>query len=267
MSINNTIYLSKLDLDTYSYDDLQILAEFYNIKETDKSNLCWLLAIHIINTQKAHMIEDNKILKKSNKGGLMKNIFKPQQTIRRGIANIADLYNTNDNKCEWPTTSNMSIKTIEKCNIPMIPLKTIYYENKKIEIVKIPSGTKLFHGTKSPNFLPLNENDWIKGPQKMFWFATTFNHTRPHEPIKVLEITLKEDINLLFIRNISKELNISSGYEFYPLLLNILNKVQEENTNLIIDGYTGCNECEVGLLKKSLNKISYPIKETKVNWI
>ncbi len=195
------------------------------------------------------------------RGTMMRSLFKPPAIA--ATSGFADKYNI-DSECEWPT--RMGGFLVKDCQLPIKHLETVMIDDQEYDIVTVPIGTVLYHGTKEPNIKYESLNSWSK--RAVTWFATTFDHTMTLGPMKVHEFTIKNTLTLLFVRNMKRKYNISSGFSFVRPLVVIKQQIIEKTTGRIhIDGYIGCNECEIGIFHESLNKLNYPSTIKNVPYI
>jgi len=251
------VYYCKKDLETYGRKDLDDMAKYYDVSANNKNDLCWLLAINN--------------MKSSKKAKMFKGMYKPTRTTRGagagGLLN-ATKYNQSDDECRWPTRMGGFAKTVKDCNFNMKPLRKFRFGDREFEIAVIPAGTDLYHGTKDKDMNPTGPDEWYENNRKkMVWFASTLDHTMPLGPMKIFKTTNKEDLTVVFFRN-KGMLNIDISKDLRPMVAKIAQKLyQETDGKVFIDGYMGCNECEIGIFLPSLSKLVYPVSEEKVPYI
>ena len=252
------LLLCKQDLEKYSGKDLALLAKHRGVNADNKNDLCWLLSLDLIAKKRGTMITspESRVGKRVRTPSLRQSLFKP---VRATTSGFADKYNLDDSECKWPARIGGFL--VKDCQLPIVPLETVTIDKDdggdEYDIVTVPVGSSLYHGTKDPARKHESVDSWSKQP--VTWFATTLDHTMPLGPMKIHEFTTKEPLTLLFVRNMTKKYNISSGAVFIPMLISIGQQISEETKERIyIDGYVGCNECEIGILRKSLDKLNYP---------
>ena len=190
--------------------------------------------------------------------GLRQAMFKPSPS-KHGVATFAQKYNQQADECSWPTTSHMAPNSVKDCEFPVVPQGKMQYGEQIYELVTLPKGSEIYHGVKKKMEPPQGPGDWSQSKQPMTWFASTYLHTRPLEPTAVFKATVKEDMTLVYIHNLVTDLDVDAGFAFRPILLSMAEKIRvKSGGKLIIDGYVGCNECELGILRQALDKLDYP---------
>ena len=123
-------------------------------------------------------------------------------------------------------------------------------------LVSIPAGTALYHST---NIL---DNEWYQTdlPQNtekgLVWFTSTLSHALPLGRTHTLKYTTTQDLLMIFEQNLTRYGLGTRGYEYLHILHRIIRNLQAKGIQL--DGYLGCNECEIAILNKSVQKLSFP---------
>lgn len=224
--------------------------KIYNLKISDIINICKNNKIIYKNLKIYELIN---LLKNFNtkKSLMLKSMYKKNNVIGSGIGIKAEKLNKNPNECRWYTL-NIGDGKIKNCNF-----NYVIKDYKNFKITTIPTNTELYHTSKTPRSLPLEPKDWSN--KKLVWFTPSKAHLNIHLPEIIIKTKTKSKINLLFIQNLKLDLNINSGFNIFPKLIILCKKIKELY-NIEIDGYIGCNECEIGLFNTSLNKLFYPPK-------
>lgn len=202
------------------------------------------------------------------------------------------IFNKEAGECQWPTHG----KRAQACEFnfshrePITGLKL--KGGDKLEIVTIPAGTKIYHATSVVS----KEKEWFKNgfkmqspvkrfgallsiaeegrggagagagatPIKLFstikgsWFASTIDHAKNIKHTYMLEIELKEDLTLLFIQNIATSYPVKKGINLFALGNPYMKNIEVLKTKYSIDGYVGCNECEIFVKDTSYHKLGIP---------
>lgn len=187
--------------------------------------------------------------------------------MERKLLEIEDGEVFNPENCEYKTHI-AGIGGKKPCNFKMKklpkPIQTALEWCTKLKsiYVVIPTGTKMYRGTlvysKMKKLVP-----WI--PNKRFgWFTSTIEHQGNINYTQIDEYEVMEPLLCIFIPNLhSKGLR---GNEYYRNIIRasmtsetrceIVEKassmLQERDRNLNIDGYVGCDECEIGLTQPSI---------------
>ena len=182
----------------------------------------------------------------------------------------SERFNLTEEECKWPV--NILGKEILECSFPIEDKIDYEYKGNKISVVTLPAKTKIYHATM---IYPRGKS-WFKTQYPMdaqkglVWFASTDKHLGNINSTHHLEYTIKQPLRLVFEHNISKKYGkYIRGYEYIPYLYRIT-KFLEENKELI-DGYLGCNECEIGIynnsIKTKLNMIPKVVLEKDLKYI
>jgi len=163
--------------------------------------------------------------------------------------------NTNVGECKW-----MALSGVRECNFNF---ETVIERatSKNDDVVLLPQGTKLYNATQ------ILSNDWFRTryPSNTenggVWFTSTLDHAKNISYYThILEYTTKEDLILLYIHNLKKYGDVKTrGYEFVRKHYRDIFFHIQETTGYKIQGYIGCNECEIFIensqLPKTLEKI------------
>lgn len=238
------LLMHKKDLCTYSDRDLRILQDYYNVSANTRDDLCWILSL--------------KIAENSHKGTMLRALHKKGPIA--STSGFADMYNLKPEECRWPT--RMGGFLVKDCAFGTRPYETVRVKNPftntniTLDIVELPARSHLYTGTKNPARVYNSSSDW-PSTRGFVWFASTKDHTMPLGPVKIHTFVTNEPLLLLYVHNMTTELNISTGANFALALPKIRNEILK-GTGINIDGYLGCNECEFGLFNSSLDKLQYP---------
>ncbi len=154
-------------------------------------------------------------------------------------------YNQSKDECRWPTTKfGLPVKD---CNFILEAYKVVTLaDDFDVVLVKIPAGTKLYHAT----MIYEKGRHWFEtkppfnSERGMVWFTSTPEHTGPLNKTHILEYTVRSDLIMVFERNLEKHDGVR-GYEYTKILRNIKTKLMPNS--IFIDGYLGCNECEIAI--------------------
>lgn len=219
-----------------SLSNITLLNKYYDIPAVSRNDNIWLLVLAIMQERKSNMLRA---------------MYKPKSSAL-GVGELAKQYNINKDECNWPTRSGNF--DVQPCNMNIEHVDNVTIDNKVYNIVKVPYDTKIFHGTKIIGITPSSQS-WSN--KNMTWFATTLEHTMPLGPFVIYEFTIDKDLILLFEQNITNNLGYTSGQTFMIPFMKIAEKIFQKY-NIQLDGYIGCNECEIGLFKNSLGKLMYP---------
>lgn len=191
---------------------------------------------------------------------MLRQIYKKQRPVRllgRTQHNIDDHVNPLKRNCQWPTT--LMGTNIKECNFVLDFDDDIDVEISKTKfklvLVRIPRGTKIYHATisigqKTPWF-ELRQPSSSRG---VVWFASTYQHTGPIQKTHVLTYIVEEDLVMIFEYNLMDYGDDVRGFEYVNRLHMYIEKLKQKGK--YIDGYIGCNECEIGILNESITKIS-----------
>src|SRR3972149_718701 len=159
----------------------------------------------------------------------------------------SERYNQSLNECEWPIDLRES--KVKSCKFNFIMGPTFQYRKKTYQLVILPKETKLYHGTLVVKGQPIKLRE-------MIWLTSTLAHQGNFNSTHIFEFIVKEPLVLVFEPNLSLRYGSSvRGFEYKPILKAIQLYHQQEFKKSI-DGYIGCNECEIGLFVKSfLDKV------------
>lgn len=164
-------------------------------------------------------------------------------------------YNRNPEQCRWAITPFGD--KIKDCNFRYINPREVTIKTGDITeivvVVTLPVGTKLYHGT---GHIPGRTKWWEQGYPGgglLAWFTSTPEHQgvfrgRTH----ILEYITNTPLIMAFFQNIDRFERGIRGFEFIPTFIHIARKL--ELTGIIINGYIGCNECEIGIISTDVPK-------------
>jgi hypothetical protein len=157
---------------------------------------------------------------------------------------IHETMNPNATTCRWITRSGP-----KDCGMPNPDMID------GVEIVTLPVGTKLYHAT----LILGKERKWFEESiltdpeRRSMWFATTPDHAKQMNWTHVLEFTTKEQLRLLFIRNLFIHSQKTTGKTYLSSGKYKKNLATYRKHGL--DGYAGCNECEYMIFNSSFKKL------------
>ena len=177
-----------------------------------------------------------------------------------------DVYNQKNDECRWPTTKFG--EPVIDCNFVYEIYKIIEFNGRKengdgvLILVKIPKNSKIYHAA---TIYP-KEEEWFKksfpfnSEKGVVWFTSTPEHSGSLSKTHLLEYIVEEELVMIYEQNISKKYGRDiRGYEYSRGMLGHYIKMIKDH----IDGYIGCNECELGILNESCKKLSLPPKVYK----
>ncbi len=188
-------------------------------------------------------------------------------------------------ECQWYTDQVRNPKKIKDCGFSKFNITNPSEQSGSI--VTIPAGTVLYHATIS--FINKNNPEhWFTKtcPKKKFvWFTTTIDHSNYHNYNFLLAYVLKEPLRLRFIQKLNvlgneyvkklspKSIQLESISEKdeeeedfvdedneYDLMEEDEDEEDEEEQYFIneedeiLDGYIGCNECEIAIRSESIQR-------------
>lgn len=193
-------------------------------------------------------------------------IFKGKSFPKRGAAkqrgspisegtHRSEIYNMTNGECRWPYDVFGNVGT---CSFKP---SMVYDSGKGYSIYVLEKGTEIYHSTVAIGGAKWWENRYpFSSSEGGTWFTSTDKHaknftTKSH----VLKYTIVRDIYLIFIQNISKYTDVVglSGFEFVARHYAILKekaKLEWGATVPEIDGYLGCNECEIFIENDEIEK-------------
>lgn len=170
-------------------------------------------------------------------------------------------YNQVDDECCWPTSlgsakcvpcdfsdidmvqpSNRDELSIFGSKIDFDLLNEVLLKYQIILTI-IKQGTVLSHGTLSPS------KEWWKytvPKGDMVWFTTGKKHQKNIAKSHILKYIVKRPLLCFYERNIGKKYGVTNGHQYYQKIYPRL-KRDMQSSGIRIDGYVGCNECEIGL--------------------
>jgi len=131
---------------------------------------------------------------------------------------------------------------VKSCNFEMFGIVDPKAQNGTI--VTIPKNTVLYHATIS--FPKKGETHWFSKNcpnNEVNWFTPSLDHIDYHNYTHVLAYFTAEPIRVIFYQNIPERGNV-----FFPTLTQ-----SKEFQDKEIDGYIGCNECEIALMREAVN--------------
>lgn len=168
----------------------------------------------------------------------------------------AEKYNKKDGECEWPI--NLIGKIVKPCNfnIQLVEKIPIFNTKKSAQIIKLPAGTNLYHGTiisrkGKPWFIKKHPSDTNKGG---VWFTSTLEHQGNVNATYVLQYTTIRDMYGVFEQNLWNIGKGTTGNEYIPYF-NMLEQYIQKHYNINIEFYAGCNECEIYILNDSVKTV------------
>lgn len=168
-------------------------------------------------------------------------------------------YNRYPGECRWPITKMG--RPVKNCNFNVVHEGTFTGpRDELIEVVRVPTGTRLYHST---TIYPGQDIWFVSNPPSnmergVVWFTSDYDHTGYLSKTHILEYTVTEDLILIFEQNMSvKYGEIYTGFEYVEEKLTYLTSVLDSQ-GVVIDGYMGCNECEIALFNGSILQ--------KLNW-
>lgn len=128
-----------------------------------------------------------------------------------------------------------------------------------------------FSVTLEPGFMLYRSEKHAPGKSKWFnttaisetvkdhyWFATTLKHVQVFGGSHILHYEVMAPIKLLFIQNLYTQKGFKDGYDYFKSP-----KFVKEMREYGVDGYAGCNECEILLTTPGLLKISQMPKKVE----
>lgn len=179
------------------------------------------------------------------------------RSVGRKRYNVDTHKNPLKRECHWPTT--LMGTNIKDCNFVLEFDEVVEVEiskNKfKFVLVRIPEGTKIYHATFSFGQIPWFESKQPMSPKGIVWFASTYDHTGPIQKTHILTYTVKTDLVMIFEYDLLQYGDDVRGFEYFSRRLPVyIEKLREKGRH--IDGYIGCNECEIGIINESISKIS-----------
>ncbi len=163
----------------------------------------------------------------------------------------AQIYNKKPDECRWPV--DLLGKNIRDCNFNLQPLEERKMLFGKVNIVKLPAGTRLYHGTLIPFkqklwFLNSHPKDTSKGG---VWFTSTKEHQQNVNSSFVLEYRTTRDMYGIFERNLWDISMGTTGNQYASYFMNLLRYIKDYK----IEFYAGCNECELFILNNSIKTV------------
>lgn len=185
-----------------------------------------------------------------------------------------DKFNLYDGQCEWPIylhTDNI----VSECRFPIEDLK-VFEKNEygTIKIVKLPKGTSIYHKTRA-GLANMNMNVkstewWNKSfPSNKSLGGVFFSTSKKHIErniggTHILEYKTKRPVMLIYIQNIYKFCGAPDGNVFVKHCFPSVLKQLEIESDYNVEGYIGCNECELFLNENSISSI-IPMEPVKID--
>ena len=183
-----------------------------------------------------------------------------------------DIYNQRNAECKWPV-SKMGFP-VRDCNFIMEAHKVIEFgktskeesingTDEVVVLVKIPAGTKIYHSATIYQESKKGEKEWFEeyppfsSERGVVWFSSTPAHAGIFSKTHLLEYTTTEDLIMIYEKNIKRSHGIATrGYEYAKKVLpSYMKRLRGEK----IDGYIGCNECEIGIFNRACkDKLEMP---------
>lgn len=166
----------------------------------------------------------------------------------------SEQFNIHEDECRWPIDRFGNI--VRDCNFQFEPLEIeLQIRKKNFPLVRLPAGTKIYHAT-------IGDQEWWKTgyPRNKQYGGTWFTSTQAHSgnfgnATHVLEYELQEDATLLFVHNLATIESNLSGYNFVTKYLPYVRERLQSEHNISLDGYVGCNECEIYLSNNSIRQL------------
>ena len=160
-------------------------------------------------------------------------------------------YNINPKECRWPT--GLMENKIKDCKFVFSKEYNLNFRNNIIKIVHIPKNSYLYRGEilyDDKNY-PVSQNNL-----PLVWFSASIDHLKNlSDKVLYLQYKTTRDLVLIYEQNISKKYGENvRGFEYIPFF-NQLGKYIYKQYNVSIDGYVGCNECEIGIVNNIIEDV------------
>lgn len=169
-------------------------------------------------------------------------------------------YNRKEGECCWPTT--IGSNKCKPCDFSRVTYQPETIDELKlfgdVDINKLNSvlgkynlvfsilrkGAIIGHSTLSPKNSWWNTQTYPKG--NMVWFTVSKKHQKNIPKTHTLYYKVNKNILCFYERNIWEKYGVNTGQEYYD---RVYNRIHREvlQCGLNINGYIGCNECEIGL--------------------
>lgn len=175
-------------------------------------------------------------------------------------------YNENASECKWPYSIRGG--PVSDCNFPIKDVPTdltefAYNKNKpvkmdeflsseNVKLVVIPKNTMLLHGVLDSQY---NRQWWVNSkPESEYnvvWFTSDNQHILNINATHILVYETNKNLLCLYEQNLRKKYGQNvRGYEYSRILRKYITRVANRY-NILINGYVGCNECEIGLTNET----------------
>lgn len=154
--------------------------------------------------------------------------------------------NKEEGECRWgagPTSSK-----IVPCAFPTPKLEEGGWFSVTLDR-NFPLYRSEKHGAGKPKWFDTTAISETGKPH--YWFATTEEHVQVFGGTHILTFQVIAPIKLLFIQNLYLQKGFKDGYDYLKSP-----KFLREMEAYGVDGYAGCNECEVLLTSSGLSKIT-----------
>ena len=164
-------------------------------------------------------------------------------------------FNKEVDECRWISSL---VGRVSNCDFVLEGIDVVEVNGKELVIVEIPTGTKLYHAT----FIPPGKEKWFEtlmpfdSGKGLVWFASTSIHSSIINHTHMLEYTVDKPLTMVYEKNIAityANKRVTKGYDYLPILMGHMMKLASE-FDINIDGYIGCNECEIGILNDSVKE-------------
>lgn len=159
-------------------------------------------------------------------------------------------FNRKEGECRWPTV--LTGGNVQDCRFDDFEVIEDY--GNGIKVIVLPKGTLLYH-KYSPGPTSTFKKDEPTHKRGGLFFNIRQDVQRMHFGTRQLIYKTPKDLNLVYVQNISSIFNYRVGEDFVKDIFKILKRKLEEQLNVSIDGYMGCNECEVYIINKETKKL------------
>lgn len=166
-----------------------------------------------------------------------------------------NVYNLKNNECRWPV--NLIGSRVENCGFHY----DVIYDQNNIKVVKLNKNSFLYHKT----FIEVGKESsgwWLTDwPPPRYIGGLFFNQSEIHQSLHPgthqLKYETKCEVQLLYIQNLTTQFKKTVGNDFV-LSIEFKNLIQSlEKDGIKIDGYMGCNECEIFIFNNTLKRCIY----------
>ena len=131
-----------------------------------------------------------------------------------------------------------------------------------IKFVIIPVGTIMYRGYliypgMSKNLLP-----WVRS-KNFGWFTSTLEHQGNINHTHIQKFKTNKPLLCIFQHRLHS--TGMRGNQYYKYVKQYSDKLSYRDSSLMIDGYIGCDECEIGLTKESIQTklLQGPLEQVK----